>query len=89
MQVWNKKQATAQFVAKYNIPFAMEGDAIDLREMAKNYDYNIIPLEHIYKAIVTVIGPKYLTLNTPYDPSGGATITYPNASTSPRFGYIE
>ena len=89
MQVWNKKQATAQFVAKYNIPFAMEGDAIDLREMAKNYDYNIIPLEHIYKAIVTVIGPKYLTLNTPYDPSGGATITYPNAGTSPRFGYID
>lgn len=90
MQVWNKKQATAQFVAKYKIPFAMEGDAIDLREMAKNYpNNNIIPLEDIYKAIVTVIGPKYLTLNTPYDPSGGATITYPNTSISPRFGYIE
>jgi hypothetical protein len=85
---WNKKQATANFVAQYKISFEMKDDAIDLREMAKNYPNDLIPLEDIQQAILAVIGPKYQTNNTPYDPSGGAVITYPNASVSPRFAYI-
>lgn len=85
---WNKKQAINTFVNSYTIPFEMKDDAIDLREMAKNYPNDIIPLEDIHNAITTVIGPKYTIPKTPYDPSGGATIHYPNASVSPRFGYI-
>lgn len=87
---YNKKQATNAFVRSYKVPFDMKDDAIDLREMAKNYSDEIIPLEDIQKAIITVIGPRYtLAPKAPYDPSGGATIYYPNPSTSPRFGYVE
>ena len=67
----------------------MKDDAIDLREMCKNYPNEIIPLEDIHKAVITVIGPKYNVLKTPYDPSGGAVIHYPNPGISPRFGYID
>ena len=88
IKTWNKKQATANFVAQYKIPFEMKDDAIDLREMAKNYPNELIPLEDIQQAILAVIGPKYQTNNAPYDPSGGAVITYPNPSVSPRFAYI-
>ncbi len=85
---WDKKQASSNFVKKYKIPFEMKDDGIDLREMAKNYPNDIIPLEDIQQAILAVIGPKYQTNNAPYDPSGGAIITYPNDGISPRFGYI-
>lgn len=86
---YNKKEAINAFVKSYKVPFEMKDDAIDLREMCKNYPNEIIPLEDIHKAIVTVIGPKYNVLKAPYDPSGGAVIHYPNPSVSPRFGYIE
>lgn len=86
---WNKKQAINSFVKEYKVPFEMKDDAIDLREMAKNYPNDIIPLDDIQTAITTVIGPKYTIPKAPYDPSGGATIHYPNPSTSPRFGYVE
>ena len=86
---YNKKEAINTFVKKYKVAFEMKDDAIDLREMAKNYPNDIIPLEDIQKAITTVIGPKYNVLKTPYDPSGGATIHYPNPATSPRFGYVD
>ncbi len=88
MQVWNKKTATANFVKGYKIPFEMKDDAIDLREMAKNYPNEIIPLEDIHQGILAVIGPKYANTSAPYDPSGGATITYPNDTISPRFTYV-
>ena len=89
MQVWNKKTATANFVKGYKIPFEMKDDAIDLREMAKNYPNDIIPLEDIHQGILTVIGPKYANNVVPYDPSAGATITYPNETVSPRFTYVK
>lgn len=87
---YNKKQAINTFVKKFKHPFEMKDDAIDLREMAKNYPNNTIPLEDIRQAILTVAGPKYANMTvTPYDPSGGAIIQYPNTSVSPRFGYIK
>jgi|FreactcultuFSWF8_1027224.scaffolds.fasta_scaffold02218_5 hypothetical protein len=90
VQQWNKKQAAANFVKQYKIPFEMKDDAIDLREMAKNYPNEIIPLDDIHQAITTMLGPKYATnMPAPYDPSAGCTITYPDHSLSPRFGYIE
>ena len=86
---WNKKESINAFVKKFKHQFEMKDDAIDLREMAKNYPNNTIPLEDIHQAILTVMGPKFANRTvTPYDPSGGATITYPTASISPRFGYI-
>lgn len=89
LKKWVKKQAISAFVSNYKHKFDMKDDAIDLREMAKNYPNNTIPLEDIHQAILTVLGPKFSDRDvTPYDPSGGATITYPNASISPRFGYI-
>lgn len=86
---YNKKQAIKLFQKKYSNFFDIKDDAIDLREMAKNYTNDIIPLEDIHQAIVTVIGPNYIVRSFDYDPSGGATITYPNASTSPRFAYVD
>ncbi len=88
-QKWNKKQAINQFVRQYPIPFDMKDDAIDLREMSKNYDHELIPLDDIQSAIITVLGPKYNIPKQPVDPSDGATIVYGTASTKPRFGYIE
>lgn len=86
---YNKKQAINTFVKKYKYQFEMKDDAIDLREMAKNYPNNTIPLDDIHQAILTVLGPKFSSRDVaPYDPSGGATINYPNTSVSPRFGYI-
>ena len=86
---WNKKQAINFFVKKYKIQFEMRDDAIDLREMAKNYPNNMIPLEDIRQAILTVVGPKYIDMTvSEYDPSGGAQIIYPNNVVNPKFGYI-
>lgn len=86
---YNKKQAINSFVKKFKHQFEMKDDAIDLREMAKNYPNNTIPLEDIHQAILTVLGPKFSNRTVvPWDPSGGATIHYPNVSVSPRFGYI-
>jgi hypothetical protein len=88
---YNKKQAISNFVKKFGPDaFDMKDDAIDLRAWAKYFPNEIIPLEDIHQAILTVLGPKFTNRTvTPYDPSGGATITYPNTSVSPRFGYID
>jgi hypothetical protein len=87
---YNKKQAMLDFVKQYKIPFDMKDDAIDLREMGKNYDHDLIPLEDINRAILAVIGPRYVLNKAPYDPSGGATIVYPPTANSiiNRFGYV-
>lgn len=86
---WNKKQAINAFVKRFKHQFEMRDDAIDLREMAKNYPNNMIPLEDIRQAILTVVGPKYANNVAPaYDPSVGVEIIYKDASVSPRFGYI-
>lgn len=87
---WNRKEAINAFVKKFKHQFEMRDDAIDLREMAKNYTNNTIPLEDIHQAVLTVLGPKFSTREVePYDPSGGETIHYPNTSISPRFGYMK
>jgi len=79
-KAWNKKQAIKSFLDKFKIVFEMKDDAIDLREMAKNYPNEIIPLEEIYSAVKTVIGPKYDIDQGPYDPE--------NDPSSPKFTYI-
>lgn len=87
---YNKKQSINAFVKRFSHPFEMKDDAIDLREMAKNYPNEIIPLEDIHKAISTVIGPKYANfLAAPYDPSGGAVISYTSETLNPRFAYVK
>lgn len=86
---WNKKEAINAFVRKFKHQFEMKDDAIDLREMALNYPNNTIPLEDIHQAILTVLGPRFADRQVEeYDPSGGAVINYPVASTNPKFGYI-
>lgn len=79
-KAWNKKQAIKSFLDKFKIIFEMKDDAIDLRDMAKNYPNEIIPLEEIYNAIKTVIGPRYDIDQGSYDPE-----TDPS---SPKFTYI-
>lgn len=89
LKSWNKKQAINKFVRPFKYPFEMKDDAIDLREMAKNYSNGIIPLEDIRQAILTVVGPKYTINPAPdYDPSGGATISYKDSNANPKFEYI-
>lgn len=85
---YNKKQAILNFVKKFQHPFEMKEDAIDLREMAKNYNDGPIPLQPIHEAIVTVLGTNYLNLTFNYDPSGGCFLGY---SKKPKeyFDYIE
>ena len=87
---WNQKVSISQFKKQFKFKdFDMKDDAIDLREMCKNFDNGIIPLESVHQAIVAVLGNKGSVSVTPYDPSGGATINYPVPTVSPRFGYIE
>ncbi len=89
-QKWNQKQSTKQFLSKYKIPFEMEMDAIDLRTMAENFPRKIIPLEDIQQAIIAVVGPKFQGRGPyTYDPSGGASITYPAGTPSPRLIYAD
>lgn len=86
---YNKKREILNFLKKFKIQFDMKEDAIDLRTMAENYPNKIIPLEDIQQAIRIVLGPKYGSTTFNYDPSGGATIIYPNETISPRFAYID
>lgn len=87
---WNQKQSIAQFLSKYTTKFDMEMDAIDLRTMAENYPRKIIPLEDIHQAIVAVVGPKFQGRGPfAYDPSGGASISYPAGTPSPRLIYAD
>lgn len=81
---WNQKTAIKQFLNKYPIKFDMEGDAIDLRTMAKNYTHThgIIPLEDIHQGLMAVLGPNHSpNMQTAYDPIS-------NTSFSPKFGYV-
>jgi hypothetical protein len=73
---YNKKQAINSFVKKFKYNFDMKDDGIDLREMAKNYNDDPIPVEDIHKAIVTVLGPQYHNITFNYDPSGGNYLGY-------------
>jgi hypothetical protein len=77
---WNKKQAIIAFLNKFKFTFDIKDDAIDLREMAKNFPDEIIPLEEIYQGISTVLGPKYDVEINPYDPSTDPA--------SPKFTYV-
>ena len=81
---WNQKTAIKQFQKKYTVPFDMEGDAIDLRTMAKNYtqQHGIIPLEDIHQGLMAVLGPNHSpNMQAAYDPTS-------NTSFSPKFGYV-
>jgi len=87
---YNKKQAIKTFVSKFQTPFDMKDDAIDLRTMADNYEHGIIPLEDIHQAIVTVLGPNYAPLEFDYDPSEGVEITMgAGTARNPKFTYID
>lgn len=89
-KLWNQKQSIKQFLSKYNIPFEMENDAIDLRTMAENYPHKIIPLDDIQQAIIAVVGPRFENRGPYlYDPSGGAQIIYPKGSPSPKLVYAD
>ena len=80
---WSQKQATKQFLNKYAVKFDMEGDAIDLRTMAKNYNKGIIPLEDIHQGLMALLGPNYSpSLQPAYDPTS-------NKNFSPKFGYVK
>lgn len=88
-QPYNRKQAILQFVRKHKHSFEMKDDAIDLRAMSENYPNKIVPLEDIYQALRTVLGPQYAAAAESFDPSGGAVITYPNNTINPRFEYVK
>ena len=89
-KLWNQKQSIKQFLSKYNLPFEMENDAIDLRTMAENYPHKIIPLDDIQQAIIAVVGPRFENRGPYlYDPSGGAQIIYPKGSPSPKLVYAD
>jgi hypothetical protein len=87
---YNKKQAILDFVKKFQTPFDMKEDGIDLREMAKNFNDGPIPVEDIHQAIVTVLGPQYHTLSFGYDPSGGNYLGYVSGKRPKEyFDYID
>lgn len=68
---YNKKQAITTYQQKFQIKFDMKEDAIDLREMAKNFNDGPIPVQEIHESIITVLGPNYQNLTFNHDPSGG------------------
>ena len=68
---YNKKQVIADYQKKFKHSFDMKEDAIDLREMSKNFDDGPIPVQEIYEAITTVLGSNYQNLAFNHDPSGG------------------
>lgn len=87
---YNKKQAIISFIKKFQFPFEMKDDCIDLREMAKNFNDGPIPVEDIHQAIVTVLGPQYNNITFGYDPSGGNYLGYASGKRPKEyFDYIE
>ena len=76
VQKWNRKTSINNFLSQFKIKFDMKEDAIDLREMARNFPNEVIPVQSVHEAILAVIGPTY-QVTTTVDPSGGATIHYP------------
>jgi hypothetical protein len=86
---WNRKQSILNFVKKFNYPFEMAEDGIDLRTMAKNFNDGPIHLEEIHKAIVTILGPKYQITSFDFDPSGGNYLGYASSKRPKEyFDYI-
>jgi hypothetical protein len=88
---YNKKQAINAFVNKFKIPFDMKDDAIDLREMSRNAQYQpngIIPVQDAHDAVLTVIGPTYQNVVYSYDPSFGAQVIYGTKRPKVYFDYI-
>lgn len=80
---WNQKTAIKNFLARYNIKFDMEADAIDLRTMAQNYPNGIIPLEDIHQGLMAILGPNYNPItHTVYDPTSAVNF-------SPKFAYVK
>ena len=86
---YNKKQAIHAFVKNYKIPFEMKDDAIDLREMCKNFPNEIIPVQNVNEAITVVLGPKYQNVQYTYDPSHGAQVIYGTTRPKIYFAYID
>ena len=86
---YNRKTEINQYLKNFKIPFEMKDDAIDLRTMADNYDTGILPLEDIFQALLTVLGPNFKPQAFDYDPSEGVEITWGNGTTiNPKFTYI-
>jgi hypothetical protein len=86
---YNKKQAITAYVRKFKIPFEMKDDAIDLREKAKNFPNEIIPVQNVHEAIVVVLGTKYQNVQFTYDPSHGAQVIYGTTRPKIYFAYID
>lgn len=87
---YNKKQAILTFIKRFQYPFDMKDDSIDLREMSKNYNQGPIPVEDIHQAIVTVLGPTYHKLTFGHDPSGGNYLGYASGQRPKEyFDYID
>jgi len=86
---YNRKQAIHAFVNNYKIPFEMKEDAIDLREMCKNFPNEIIPVQNVNEAITIVLGPKYQNIQYTYDPSCGAQVIYGTKRPKIYFAYID
>jgi hypothetical protein len=86
---YNKKQAVTAYVRKFKVPFEMKDDAIDLREMAKNFPNEIIPVQDVNTAITVVLGPKYQNVQFNIDPSHGAQVIYGTTRPKIYFAYID
>jgi len=86
---YNKKQAVTAYVRKFKVPFEMKDDAIDLREMAKNFPNEIIPVQDVNVAITVVLGPKYQNVQFNIDPSHGAQVIYGTTRPKIYFAYID
>ena len=86
---YNKKQAITAYVRKFKVPFEMKDDAIDLREMAKNFPNEIIPVQDVNVAITVVLGPKYQNVQFNIDPSHGAQVIYGTTRPKIYFAYID
>lgn len=77
---YNRQVEINKFQRKFETPFEMKDDAIDLRTMSDNYEDGIIPLDDIAEAIDVVLGPNKRPTNTaPYDPKFGPV----------KFGYVD
>lgn len=86
---YNKKQAINAYAKKFKTSFEMKDDAIDLREMAKNFPNEIIPVQDVHEAITVVLGPKYQNVQFTYDPGHGAQIVYGTKHPKVYFAYID
>lgn len=75
---YNKKQAITQYMRKFKFPFEMKDDGIDLREMAKNFPNEIIPLQDVHGAISIILGPQphYQNINSKQNNIGDGFLGY-------------